>query len=78
MSRRRLRRRYGRTHGLRGQRGTIAVRANMEGEGTRAPILHGASPRADVIRWLEWNDPNGDYAHLTADEAWESLAAVQS
>lgn len=42
----------------------LAEAANEAGRSSRrrgAPRLHADSPREDVLRWLQWNDPNGGY-----------------
>jgi hypothetical protein len=49
-----------------------------------APTLSPSSPRADVVAWLAWNDPNGIHSDLDAARegmnpytlagAWEALA----
>jgi hypothetical protein len=68
-------------------RAAVAVKANDAGRLSRqrgAPRLTADSPRHTLLRWLEWNDPNGSYSDeagaiegappLTVDAAWELIA----
>lgn len=74
-------------------RGALAMAANLAAEGSTrggAPVLRADSPRADVVAWLAWNDPNGthtDEAIAAAPErdgfepyteasAWDALASM--
>jgi hypothetical protein len=51
--------------------------------GARAPYLTATSPREAVLRWLQWNDPNGCYLDelcepefgdpLSEEDAWRLL-----
>lgn len=67
----------------------LAAGANSAGKLSRrrgAPGLSAKSPRADVVRWLQWNDPNGSHtdaqarreggAPYTAAGAWDALEAT--
>lgn len=71
------------------ERVALAHAANQASSSFRrggAPRLTATSSREDVIRWLQWNDPNGahtdslaqaeDIDPYTADEAWDALAQM--
>ena len=40
------------------------------------PILRADSPLPTLVRWLVANDPNGEYACETANEAWTAIAVA--
>jgi hypothetical protein len=58
-----------------------ANRIGLESRSRGAPILRANSSVDQLIAWLKWNDPNGDYdgtsgefEPLTLDEAWDLVA----
>ncbi len=58
----------------------IAVHANEECMAHGAPRLTPYAPHAQLIAWLRWNDPNGEYlpeGHedaYTIGECWGEIA----
>jgi hypothetical protein len=64
----------------------VALVANEGARGSTrlgAPRLSEESPRGEIVRWLQWNDPNGCHSDAraiaegfdpyTLDTAWEAL-----
>jgi len=49
--------------------------SRMSRHGATAPILDPSSGYLEVIGWLKWNDPNGDYSATAGDlaQAWITL-----
>ncbi len=67
----------------------VAALANEAGKlssNSGAPALTASSSRADLIRWLGWNDAHGTYSDadcaaegmdpLTTAEAWDLVASA--
>lgn len=68
------------------EREKLASEANGMARQSRtggAPALNKASTRETIVRWLQWNDPNGTHLDdlaeqeqlepYTLDEAWDAL-----
>lgn len=70
-------------------RAAVAELANEAGHACRARppvVLSASSSRTDVVRWMQWNDPNGchtddraraeDFDPYTEETAWDALAEM--